>query len=254
MMSTDNIRMTEANLMQSFFGNLSFEYLVGTQTQTMTGAPSSWSGAVHSRRNNSITDRWRDGDRTFALSTEITPLVRPSDSPIFTMSDLFLTLEATYATPVPYLDWMGNSATRTTETIRLGTCPENNIITSDCIPRQHNVMLSNGRRIEIEHYWPPVPTGIVAGYTAPLHQWVQTRISGFTAQPIVLTGYYSQSYRPGHHNFTESFVFEPRLEAGIDPSVVAELEAQDIRLFHVRVGNDSRVKIMSLSGTFRDVR
>ena len=32
----------------------------------------------------------------------------------------------------------------------------------------------------------------------------------------------SQTYRPRHHNFTEKFIFEPRLEEGTEPVVVSE--------------------------------
>jgi hypothetical protein len=57
-------------------------------------------------------------------------------------------------------------------------------------------------------------------------------ITGLTQDPIVLSGEFSQSYRPGHHNFYEHFVFEPRLEAGVPLATLAELEAQGIHLIH----------------------
>ena len=71
-----------------------------------------------------------------------------------------------------------------------------------------------GVSITTSFYWPPHPTGPVAGYTAPLSRWDKTVIEGLTSEPIVLRGYYSQTYLPGHHNFWESFIFEPRLEEG----------------------------------------
>ena len=46
-------------------------------------------------------------------------------------------------------------------------------------------------------------------------EWEQSRISGLTVEPIVLQGYYSQTYGPWHHNFSEEFIFEPRLEPGL---------------------------------------
>jgi len=90
--------------------------------------------------------------------------------------------------------------------------------------------------IETSFYWPPYPKGPTAGYTAPLARWVQTRIEGYTSEPIVLTGYYSQTYRPEHHNFSEHFVFEPQLGPGLSPALLAELREKDIRLVHVRFG------------------
>jgi hypothetical protein len=53
----------------------------------------------------------------------------------------------------------------------------------------------------------------------------------------MLEGYYSQTYRPEHHNLSEHFLFEPRLEPNISQTVLDELFARDIRLIHVFVDN-----------------
>ncbi len=77
------------------------------------------------------------------------------------------------------------------------------------------------------------PGGVVAGYTAPLLRFIETRISGLVADSIVLTNYYSQSYGAFHHNFFESFVFEPRLEPGLPSSTLAQLNAANIQLLYI---------------------
>jgi len=76
---------------------------------------------------------------------------------------------------------------------------------------------------------------MAAGYTAPLSRWVETVIEGYTSEPIVLRGWYSQTYRPKHHNFGEHFLFEPRLEPGVSQNILDELRAQNIRLIHLYV-------------------
>jgi len=70
-------------------------------------------------------------------------------------------------------------------------------------------------------------------YTAPLARWVETVIKGYTTEPVVLHGWYSQTYWPKHHNFGEHFLFEPQLEPGISQQILDELRAQDIRLIHL---------------------
>jgi hypothetical protein len=45
----------------------------------------------------------------------------------------------------------------------------------------------------------------------------------------VLRSAAAQTYSPGHHNFTETFLFEPALDPGTSPAQVAELEAAGIR-------------------------
>ncbi len=80
--------------------------------------------------------------------------------------------------------------------------------------------------IQTQFYWPPPPTGPTAGYTAPLVRWVETTITGLTQTPIVLSAPYAQTYVPGHHNFWETFLFEPRLDPSVPPDLVSELEAR----------------------------
>ena len=67
------------------------------------------------------------------------------------------------------------------------------------------------------------PTRPMAGYLAPLHKWDVTGILGITLEPILLGRHSFQTYRPGHHNFIEESILEPRLTEGIDPGVVSEL-------------------------------
>jgi hypothetical protein len=55
-------------------------------------------------------------------------------------------------------------------------------------------------------------------------------------------------------NFSEEFIFEPALEPGVPPSVLAELEAANVQFIHVFVGlGDTRIRIVGLDGKFRTV-
>jgi hypothetical protein len=80
--------------------------------------------------------------------------------------------------------------------------------------KTRNFSIAAASTSKTSFYWPENPQ-VSAGYTAPLVDWGETRISGLSSQPIVLHGYYSQTYRPEHHNFGESFIFEPLLEEGM---------------------------------------
>ena len=79
----------------------------------------------------------------------------------------------------------------------------------------------------------PPPTGNTAGYRAPLSRFVETSISGGSATPVRLTGEYAQTYRPGHHNFSETFVFEPARDPGVSPEQFEELSAAGGRVVRV---------------------
>ena len=86
--------------------------------------------------------------------------------------------------------------------------------------------------IDTSFYWPPEEE-VAAGYTAPLSRWVETTIVGPTTTPIVLHGEYAQTYRPGHHNIGEEFIFDPSLEPGISQQQLDELAAAGIGTLHI---------------------
>jgi len=57
-----------------------------------------------------------------------------------------------------------------------------------------------------------------------------------TSEPIVLTGYFSQSIGGGSHLCPKNFLFEPGLEPGISPQTLSELQSQNIRLIYFTTG------------------
>jgi hypothetical protein len=186
------------------------------------------------------------------VTSAIPSLLPRAEGPLVTLRDLGLSLTVDYATPVPILDWDGMPITTSTETVFLGNCPEDNA--GEAIPRTVTYTTSGGVKVTISFFWPRPPTGPTAGYTAPLHRWDETRIEGLTSTPIVLKGYYSQTYRPQHHNFSEDFLFEPALEEGIDPAIIAALEANNIRrLFVAGEPSNFLMYTMDPAGGFQPV-
>ena len=242
---TDSLWLTDENLNSSFYSKVSIEYLAEGRVRTLTGSPSLWPMASHSCEKRpasfDVSDSWLmhhlSNQRACSLVTvDIHNLVSEVQSPILTLSDLgYLVLEVEYEDPVPTWDWMGSETTKA-DSIRLYPCPKEQ---EGDLLQERQFSLSQGRdniSITTQFYWPPRPTGIVAGYTAPLTRWVETVIEGYTAEPIVLHGWYSQTYRPEHHNFGENFLFEPRLEPGISNEILAELKAKNIRMIYVSRG------------------
>jgi len=148
-------------------------------------------------------------------------------------------LEAEYTDPV--LDWGrdGEPASTTSDQV---------ILISSRSPDPDDLLQTRkisdaGVTIETSFYWPPHPTGPTAGYTAPLIRWVQTTITGLTTLPFTLRGEYSQTYEPGHHNFSETFLFEPRLEPGLSQATLDELRSQGVDLISAVGGRFGRAMI-----------
>ena len=112
-------------------------------------------------------------------------------------------------------------------------------------------------RFETSFYWPPYPGGVIAGYTAPAIRFVESRILGVLPNnaPIVVKGYYAQSYRPGHHNFSEDFVFDPHLSDSVPAQVKAWLKGLGVRRVYVSSVTDPPfVLYEDFSGRLHEVR
>jgi hypothetical protein len=255
---TANIRLSSSNLTQTFYREGTLEFLMGTHRQTLSGPIASWPNASNSVLQTTANDYWTTGSGSelhrWHLETGFIPSVTGDYPPIFTLQDFYTTVTVTYPQPVPTLDYNGDFTTTTNETIRLRPCPQ---LAPGAILRQHTLTQTDTTRpqitVEISYYWPKAPTGVVAGYTAPLIHFIETRITGLTTNPIVLHGYYSQTYRPGHHNFSEEFVFEPRLEPELPSATLGELNAANIQLLHVNWhgGNEATFTVLGLDGRFR---
>jgi hypothetical protein len=149
----------------------------------------------------------------------------PRLGPLVTQRDFSLRLTAAYARGVPIMGFPTLTNTRN-EFVTMTPISAPNVRSL----LQNRVITNRaGVKIETSFYWPEPPSGPTAGYTAPLVEWVETRVTGLTKQPIVLRGFYSQTYHPGHHNFWENFLFEPRLEPGISVAQLEELRLADVQ-------------------------
>ncbi|XYH99487.1 PEP/pyruvate-binding domain-containing protein [Sorangium sp. So ce1128] len=240
-LSTKTTFLTPEALASTLFEDATLTYLSGGSVATRSGSPAAWPAASHTYADEAATDSFVDGDGpseiTYSLSASPVPeLLPPSVGPLLTLRDLPLTFSADYATPVPALDFDGTPITVSSEAVWLTLCRADDPPREGALLQERSFSSDSGVVVATSFYWPPSPRdGTVVIYTAPLERWVETRIEGLTSSPIVLKGYHAQTYRPQHHNVNEDFVFEPRLEPGLDPALVAELEEKDIRLIYVRM-------------------
>jgi hypothetical protein len=252
--------MVTSNQVGSLYANAAVEHLDGTNRVMMSGPTTNWPGATNfialvSYLEAAAHDFWVPNSsviRSWELETTLPPTVPETAIPLLTQRDFDHVLRATYNTPQPRTVSAGGIFFNkvTNDVARHVPCP---IVREDS-SLQQRVFTTNHFRIEISFYWPKPLLGYVAGYTAPLVRFEETRITGLTSQPLVLRGYYSQTYRPGHHNFTEEFVFEPRLEPGLAPALLEELRQANIQAIYVHKdfnANSGRVYIFDAEGNYR---
>ena len=165
--------------------------------------------------------------RSFRLKTMYPSEVDRSLSPVITPADFTQELKVTYSSPVPWLDGNG-PATRMTDRVTL--VPARSLKAS-AETTTRTFTFGDVQITTRFKFWNPEDNFIVK--TLPVAEWVDTVITGLTSTPITLTNSFAQSYGPGHHNFTEDFIFEPGLDPSVTPAQKAELNAKNIRLIHV---------------------
>ena len=235
-----NTMLTPQNLTSSLYTAGSLTFNDGCSVQGMTGAPASFPGASYAYAGGTATDGWTltslPNPTSFSLATANIPtLVSASQSPVLTPRDLgiaprsSLTLSATHQRAVPTVDLFSNFDTATSESALL--CPCAHLVQGP--QQQRHYVLSDGVVVDTVFYWTQPPLTPTFLYTTDLASWDHTTITGLTTDPITLHSYFSQTYRPGHHNYQEFFVFEPRLDPGVTAAQLAELAARGIDLIYV---------------------
>jgi hypothetical protein len=176
-----------------------------------------------------LVDSWQWADlcnpRTCQLRTS--PLYREELSdPVVTLGDFRINMEVQYQRPVP-LD-SGQTADTEDTALYVPWQPTDQDVPDECSFSDPNLGVSIRTQFYMRWGW---------GWDAPTSvQFGQTRIEGLTSEPIVLTGFFSQSVGGGAHLCPKNFLFEPGLEPGISPKTLSELRARNIRLIYFTTG------------------
>jgi hypothetical protein len=247
---TTNLWMTATNLVDGIYNQGTCEYTEAATIQTLSGPLDGWPNASNSP--SGATNYWTTGAaasrRSWRLETSLKTNATGAQPPIFTQADFAKKVAVTYVTAVPTINRSGVSGKVTNETVSLEVQP----LLSPGALLKERTLTTNAVTIQTSFYWPERPDGVLI-YTAPLLQFVETRIAGLTTDPIVLTNGYSQTYGPGHHNFTEEYIFEPRLDPGVPPATIAELNAANVQLIYVfwSGGTNALFYALGLNGQFR---
>jgi hypothetical protein len=255
MLHSTNVQLTSSNLAQGIYTTGTLNYVSNGTIQTLTGPLDSWPNASNEVSSiYGLLNYWTTGSGTsqlaWSLNTLVTTNVSEAEPPIFTSQEISKELSVTYQTPMPRIESGGAPGSTTNDYVTLEVMP---VVTPGALLQERTVTGTNVS-VQTSFYWPKGPQA-AGGYTAPLVQFVETRITGLTTDPIVLTNYFSQTYHPFHHNFVEEFIFEPRLEPGVPASTLAELNAANIQLIYVRrgFGTNMSVRALGFNHEFRNL-
>ncbi len=230
----ENLRLNPTN--PCVINGIDASYYLGTNAQTYAGSASDLPGFTYKyeagtdgQSSRILQWHWGEGgeERDYSLTLNLASQVASDECPVLYLSDGTLRLKATYTTPQPKFLWDSIGTTLEDEvSLAPAAQPGPNSLW------QQRQFKGGSLSVTTEFYWPPAPTGPTAGYTAPVQAWVQTTITGLTAEPIQLTAEAAQTYHPGHHNFSEEFLFDPFLDPAVPDAVKAELAAKNIRALY----------------------
>jgi len=231
-----NIWLSEDNLQQCIYDTVDIEYLADGQVRQISIDLPSWPGAEHTYEKSewtftqyTVTDTWHFGDfdnpRTYRLRTE--PLYQSVvPDPIVTPEDLRIGLEVEYERPV-LIDDVNTISTEGAALYQPWE-PTDQDVLDICSFDDPNTGVS----VTVQHY---VRWSMMGG-TPTSVQFDQTRIEGLSTEPIVLTGYFSQSFGGGSHLCPKNFIFEPTLEPGISQAILNELKDKNVKYIYYTTG------------------
>jgi hypothetical protein len=252
---TRDLRLALGNLNESIYEQVRITRVDGGKWGVQEGRLPTFPNAAFFRKDSLLTDQWSSGPDSsspqFSLITQLPEPSQQSERTLVTLQDCTVRWRVKFPEPLPILDADGNPASTNVHDVLLQP-----VFAPDSIgaPVERVFSGENGLVVRTRFYWYQERGGGIGLKTAPLLRWDETRISGLTTEPIVLKGYYSQTYHPFHHNFAEEFIFEPRLEPGLSPSELAELQAANIHFLYLRTGQGQDViQALGFDGKFRSL-
>ncbi len=233
-----NVWLDGESLNECVYGEVAIEYVADGQVREIVGELPLLTDAAHEYKppewewdSYTLLDSWclcdLDNPRTYRLST--LPLFQATvPDPVVTLDDFRVSFEVEYQQAVPV--GLGDPENALTEDCTLyepwqptdGDTPE------ECLFEDPNTGVTICTRFYSRWGW---------GWASPTSvQFESTRIEGLTTEPIVLTGFFSQSVGGGAHLCPKNFLFEPGLEPGIARQILDELAAGNIRLIYYTTG------------------
>jgi hypothetical protein len=233
-----SIWLNDENLAQCLYGETTIEYVADGEVRKVVAELPSLTDASHAyapRESEystwAVVDIWRFADLANPRSYRLSAMAMFESlvpDPVVTLGDFRIDIEVACDEPV----CIDLNDVRTDE-------PESLILyqpwqptaqdpVEECALDDPNTGVSISVRFYSRWSWDwSSPTSV---------QFESTRIEGLTTEPIVLTGYFSQSMGGGAHLCPKNFLFEPALEPGISAQILDELRARNIRMIYFTTG------------------
>jgi hypothetical protein len=227
---------TASSIPQVFFQQLTLRlvYREGDGLKTFTGTLAELPGAVVTTEARKMTVAWTfgkdDDKRDYVLELSFRYDIDTRQRTIH-LSDPSYKLTCTYATSRPEAEYAGeltmvNTRVDSVSLYQLADQKPPAWLQRDARFRVDRVSF----RFQYDLGIPMLEGSPAFIWKTPiLDQWHGSTVSGLTSEPLVITDRFSQTYKPGHHNFVEDFWIEPALIPGLAAETLEELREANIR-------------------------
>ena len=230
-----SVWLSDENLRERVYDEVEIEYVADGEIRQVAVALSDTSHTYEPRESEFasyvLVDSWQFADlanpRTYWLQTmAMFDAVVPD--PLVTLDEFRIGIEVQYEQPV-CVDlndvWTDEIASLTLYQPWQPTTADE---IQECSFQDPNTGASILTRFYSRWSW---------NWTSPTSvQFESTRIEGLTTEPIILTGYFSQSVGGGSHLCPKNFLFEPGLEPGVSQQTLDELRVRNIQLIYCTTG------------------
>ncbi|MDA7534797.1 hypothetical protein N8613_02575 [Verrucomicrobia bacterium] len=250
--------------------NVDLEFLHDHKKMRFEGNLNALPGAEVRVNSKSLIADWywgEDQDRVdYRLEFDFLYRLDQRPSPFLDLSDAEIELTAHYATRRPELDLWRN---------RVTMINQDSVKLADIDPADTKLGFPHvtwKRRVKGAEEGVSISSQFFIGTykfrgetpwilkTMVLQGWGGTNIAAKDLDPFELHSTFSQTYFPGHHNFIETLILEPRLEPNFPEQLLTEMESRNIRawiLMHdsanVNPTLTSKIQVLTLDNRLIDL-
>lgn len=250
--------------------NVDLEFLHNHKKMRFEGNLNALPGAEIRVNSKSLIADWywgEDQDRVdYRLEFDFLYRLDQRPSPFLNLSDAEIELTAHYATRRPKLDLWRNRVTMINqESVKLADIdPADTKLGFPHVTWRRRVKgAEEGLSISSQFF---IGTYKFRGETPwilktmVLQGWGGTNIAAKDLDPFELHSTFSQTYFPGHHNFIETLILEPRLEPNFPEQLLTEMKSRNIRAWilmydsaNVSPTLTSKIQVLTLDNRLIDL-
>jgi hypothetical protein len=254
--------LNDGPLTASLFTNVTVQFRFAGGIQSYTGPLSALPEYSGNPGSNTLqwVDSWTWGEGSNKVRMRLITTVPSNEFGVLTPRELGLRLEGEFDQPqvrggrgTDFGDLPSAENGFATNTNFSAELIQQEPVTNQLSPVERKTLFGSNLVVRAKFFHPAGTEH--AAVTVPLVQWIETEITGLTAQPLLLRDYFSQTYRPYYDHWREEMLFEPALDSNVSAERKEELRNANIQfIFYVWTREfDQYLYAIGFDGSVRQV-